>query len=130
MQASVSSVDDTGHAIALLLTFRCLGGLVGLAIGSTIFSSIFGSAIATVGELPDSLSLLSDPHNAIAFIPIMRTVNLPADVIAPVLNAYLTAMRGVFYAMIGFSGFGLVTSLLTEELSLQRTERGRQQFET
>lgn len=130
MQASVSSVDDTGHAIALLLTFRCLGGLVGLAIGSTIFSSTFGSAIATVGELPDSLSLLRDPHNAVAFIPIMRTVNLPLEVIAPVLQAYLSAMRGVFYAMLGFSGLGLVTSLLTEELSLQKTERGRQHFET
>ncbi|KAI1658339.1 MFS general substrate transporter [Daldinia decipiens] len=130
MQASVLSVDDTGHAIALLLTFRCLGGLVGLAIGSTIFSSTFGSAIATVGELPDSLSLLRDPHNAVAFIPIMRTVNLPLEVIAPVLQAYLSAMRGVFYAMLGFSGLGLVTSLLTEELSLQRTERGRQHFET
>ncbi|KAI1800539.1 MFS general substrate transporter [Daldinia bambusicola] len=130
MQASVASVDDTGHAIAMLLTFRCLGGLVGLAIGSTVFSSTFGSAIAAVGELPDSLSLLRDPHNAIAFIPVIRTVDLPADVIAPVLYAYLSAMRGVFYAMIGFSGFGLVTSLFTEELSLQRTERGRQHFET
>ncbi|KAF3061960.1 putative transporter C3H1.06c [Daldinia childiae] len=130
MQASVSSVDDTGHAIALLLTFRCLGGLVGLAIGSTIFSSTFGSAIATIGELPDSLSLLRDPHNAVAFIPIMRTVNLPLEVIAPVLQAYLSAMRGVFYAMLGFSGLGFVSSLLTEELTLQKTERGRQHFET
>ncbi|KAI0152111.1 MFS general substrate transporter [Hypoxylon sp. NC0597] len=130
MQASVPSVDDTGHAIMLLLTFRCLGSLVGLAIGSTVFSSVFEQAIAAVEELPDSLSVLSDAHNAVAFIPTLRTLNLPADVIAPVTEAYLTSMRAVFYVVVGFSGLGLVTSLFTEELSLQRTDRGRQQFET
>ncbi|KAI2620646.1 MFS general substrate transporter [Hypomontagnella submonticulosa] len=130
MQASVPSVDDTGHAIALLLTFRCFGGLVGLAIGSTVFNSVFGLVIAAAGELPDALAVLRDAHNAIAFIPMLRTVDLPAEAIAPVLEAYLTSMRAVFYTIMGFSGFGLVTSLFTEELSLQRTDRGRQQFET
>ncbi|KAI4860989.1 MFS general substrate transporter [Hypoxylon rubiginosum] len=130
MQASVPSVDDTGHAIALLLTFRCLGGLVGLAIASTVFNSLFGAAIAAVGELPDALGALRDPHNAVAFVPQLRALDLPADVVAPVLEAYTTSTRGIFYAMLGFSGFGLLTSLLTRELSLQRTDRGRQQFET
>ncbi|KAI1764223.1 MFS general substrate transporter [Hypoxylon sp. FL1150] len=129
MQASVSGVDDIGHAIALLLTIRCLGGLIGLGIASTIFSSLFGTAIAAVGELPDALGALKDPHNAVAFVPQLRTLDLPADVLAPVLDAYTTSMRGIFYAMTGFSGFGLLTSLLTKEISLQRTERGRQQFE-
>ncbi|KAI1137810.1 major facilitator superfamily domain-containing protein [Hypoxylon sp. FL0543] len=129
MQASVPNVDDTGHAIMLLLTFRCLGSLVGLAIGSTVFSSVFGQAIAAVGELPDSLGALRNAHNAVAFIPTLRTLNLPADVITPVVEAYLTSMRAIFYVVIGFSGLGLVTSLFTEELSLQRTDRGRQQFE-
>ncbi|KAI2621171.1 MFS general substrate transporter [Hypoxylon sp. NC1633] len=130
IQASVPSVDDTAHAIALLLTVRCFGSLVGLAIGSTIFNSVFGPAIAAVGELPDALGVLRDPHQAIAFIPMLRTLDLPADVVAPVLQAYVTAMRAIFYAMIAFSGLGFVTSLATEELTLQRTERGRQQFET
>ncbi|KAI1460396.1 MFS general substrate transporter [Annulohypoxylon moriforme] len=129
-QASVPSVDDTGHAIALLLTMRCLGGLVGLAIGSTVFSSVFGSVIATVGELPDSLAALRDAHDAVAFIPTLRTLDLPADIFDPIIQAYLTSMRAVFYVMVGFSGLGFVTSLFTEELSLQRTDRGRQAFET
>ncbi|KAI1450638.1 MFS general substrate transporter [Annulohypoxylon stygium] len=130
MQASVPSVDDTGHAIALLLTMRCLGGLVGLAIGATVFSSVFGSVIATIGDLPDSLAALRDAHDAVAFIPMLRTLDLPSDILDPVVHTYLTAMRAVFYVMIGFSGLGFVTSLFTEELSLQRTDRGRQAFET
>ncbi|KAI1097502.1 MFS general substrate transporter [Jackrogersella minutella] len=131
MQASVPSVDDTGHAIALLLTFRCLGGLVGLAVGSTVFSSVFARAAAAAAELPGTpLGALADGHAAIAFIPTLRTLDLPADVLAPVLLAYLSAMRAVFYVMIAFSALGLLTSLLTEELTLQKTDRGRQRFET
>ncbi|KAI0841172.1 MFS general substrate transporter [Hypoxylon sp. FL0890] len=128
--ASVPNVDDTGHAIMLLLTFRCLGSLVGLAIGSTVFSSVFGEAIAAVGELPDSLGVLRNAHNAVAFIPTLRTLNLPADVIAPIIEAYLTSMHAIFYVVIGFSGLGLLTSLFIEELSLQKTDRSRQQFES
>lgn len=129
MQASVPSADDTGHAIAIMLTFRCLGGLIGLAICSTVFNSVFAHAITAVGHLPDELAVLRNPPDAIAFIPMLRELNLPADVIAPVLEAYLSAMRAIFYAMLGFSGLGFVISFFTEELSLQKTERGRQQFE-
>ncbi|KAI0172153.1 MFS general substrate transporter [Hypoxylon sp. FL1284] len=133
MQASVPGVDDMGHAIAVLLTIRCLGGLIGLAVASTIFSSTFGSAIAALQDaapLPDALAPLRDPHNAVAFVPNLRTVDLPAEVLDSVIGVYTTALRAVFYAMVGFSGFGLLTSLLTKEISLQRTERGRQRFET
>lgn len=130
MQASVPSADDTGHAIAIMLTFRCLGGLVGLAICSTIFNSVFAPAITAVRNLPPELAVLRNPPDAIAFIPMLRDVHLPADVIAPVLHAYLVAMRAIFYAMLGFSGLGFAISFFTEELTLQKTDRGRQHFET
>jgi hypothetical protein len=45
LQASVVRVDDTGVAIGMLLTFRLLGELIGLAICSTTFSSYFSRAI-------------------------------------------------------------------------------------
>lgn len=129
MQASVPSVDDTGLAIGLLLSFRLLGGLVGLAVGSTIFSSVFTSSIAAIGELPGSLAVLRDANEAIGFIPKLRTLDLPREVLDPVLEAYLTAMRAIFYVMTGFGGLGFVSSVFTEELSLQKTDLGRQRFE-
>ncbi|KAI0011563.1 MFS general substrate transporter [Xylariaceae sp. FL0662B] len=129
VQASVPTVDDTGAAICLLLTFRIFGGLIGLAIGSTIFNSVFGSSIAAIGELPDSLASLRDAHNAISFIPMLRTLDLSPEIIGPVLRVYLMSMRAIFYAMVGFSGLGLVISLFTEELSLDRKELGQQRFE-
>ncbi|KAI1073952.1 MFS general substrate transporter [Whalleya microplaca] len=129
VQASVPTVDDTGAAICLLLTFRVSGGLVGLSIGSTLFSSVFGSSIAAIGELPDSLAALRDAHNAVSFVPILRTLDVAPDIIGPVLQVYLTSVRAIFYTMLGFSGLGFVSSLFTEELSLDRTELGRQRFE-
>lgn len=129
MQASVPSVDDTGLAIGLLLTFRLLGGLVGLAVGSTLFNNVFTSAIADIRDLPGSLAILRDGSEAIAFIPHLRTLGVAREVLNPVLNAYLTAMRAIFYAMTGFGVVGLLSSVFIGEHTLQKTDLGRQRFE-
>ncbi|TPX16139.1 uncharacterized protein E0L32_004134 [Thyridium curvatum] len=129
MQASVPSVDDTGAAIGVSLAVRLLGGLIGLAIGSTVFSSVFASSIAAVSELPGSLSILRDANQAIGFIPTLRTLDIPHGELTPVLDAYLEAMRAIFYTMTGFGAAGFASSLFTEELTLNKTERGRQAFE-
>lgn len=129
MQASVPSVDDTGLAIGLSLSFRLFGGLVGLAIGSTTFSNVFASSIAAIAELPGELSALRNGNEAISFIPKLRTLDISHDELQPVLGAYLTAMRAIFYAMTAFGGVGFASSLFTEELTLDKTEMGRQRFE-
>jgi hypothetical protein len=128
MQASVSDVNDTGLVIGLLLVIRQLGGVVGLALSSTIFNSVFTSSINHL-ELPDSLATVRDASQAIAFIPQLRSLNVPADVLGPVLQAYAASMRAVFYTMTGLSAAGLFTSLFIEDVSLKRTELGRQRFE-
>ena len=129
MQASVPSVDDTGLAIGLSLSIRLFGGLVGLAIGSTTFSNVFASSIAAIEELPGELAVLRNGNEAIGFIPTLRTLDIPHSELQPVLGAYLTAMRAIFYAMTAFGGVGFVTSLFTEELTLEKADLGRQRFE-
>ncbi|KAK3692829.1 major facilitator superfamily domain-containing protein [Podospora appendiculata] len=129
IQASVPCVDDTGLAIGLLMTCRCLGGLVGLALSSTIFSSVFASSIAAIAELPASMTILRNPNAAVSFIPVLRTLGLSREALEPVLQAYLAALRAIFYAMTAFGGLGLVTAVFTEELVLDKHERGRQHFE-
>ncbi|KAK1953604.1 MFS transporter [Colletotrichum sublineola] len=129
LQASVVRVDDTGLAIGILLTFRLLGGLVGLSICSTVFSSYFARAIRDIGALPSAAEHLRDTEAAVAFIPQLRALDLPEDTLLPIVQAYLTSIRAIMYTMMGFSGLGLLTSFFTSELSLQRTERGQQQFE-
>lgn len=130
MQASVSNVDDTGLVIGLVQSIRLFGGLVGLAVGSTIFNSVFASSIAgSLQSLPDTLSVLKDANVAIGFIPKLKTLNLPGEDLHSVQDAYLSAMRTIFYAMSGFGGVGFLCSIFIEELTLEKTELGRQQFE-
>ncbi|KAK2024332.1 MFS general substrate transporter [Colletotrichum zoysiae] len=129
LQASVVRVDDTGLAIGILLTFRLFGGLVGLSICSTVFSSYFARAIRDIGALPSAAGHLRDTEAAVAFIPQLRTLDLSEDALLPIVQAYLTSIRAIMYTMMGFSGLGLLTSFFTSELSLQRTERGQQKFE-
>lgn len=67
LQASVPNVDDTGLAVGLLVSFRLFGALVGLAMGSAIFGSVFTQAVEQLeGDLPQPLwSTLSSGNEAI-----------------------------------------------------------------
>lgn len=129
LQASVVRVDDTGLAIGMLLTFRLLGGLVGLAICSTVFSSNFAPAIEAIADLPASLANLKNPEAAVAFIPQLNTVSLPHHTLVSIRQAYLVSIWKILYTMIGFAGLGLLSSFFVGDLSLQKTDRGQQQFE-
>jgi MFS family permease len=129
MQASVRNVDDTGLAIGLLLTVRLLGGLVGLAVAATIFSTVFSTSISSVGRLTGPLTPLNNADEAIAFITELRKLDVPSEVLDPVLKVYLKSFRAIYYTMTGIGGLGFITSLFTEELALRQTELGQQRFE-
>ncbi|KAK8115463.1 Major facilitator superfamily domain- general substrate transporter [Apiospora sp. TS-2023a] len=132
IQASLKNVDDTGIAVSLLLSFRVLGGIVGLAIGSAIFNSIFAQHVPAIRSIPgsDALGLPQTAGEAIGFIPALRTIQLSGEDLRTVQEAYLAAMRTIFYAMTGFAGSGLLSSLFIQELDFQKDDRGRQQFES
>ncbi|PNY26684.1 Major facilitator superfamily transporter [Tolypocladium capitatum] len=129
IQASLKSVDDTGMAVTLLITFRLLGGLTGLAIGSTMFSNAFAPYVHLIKGYPDSMALPNDASQAIGFIPHLRTINLPPETMEITQQAYLASLRQLFYAMTGFSFLGFLSSLFIEELSIQSTDLGQQRFE-
>lgn len=129
IQASVNDVNDTGLAIAQLLTFRLLGGLVGLSIGSTVFNTVFSDAMSSFHRPAGPLDVLNNAKDAIAFIPELRKVDISREVLDGVVGIYLKSFRAVFYTMTGLGGLGLVTSLFIKDLDLDRTDRGRQHFE-
>jgi hypothetical protein len=125
LQASVVHIGDTGLAIGILLTFRLLGGLVGLSICSTIFSSYFSRSLETIGSLPISLEHLRDPETAVAFIPQLRALDLPDSTLKPIIYAYMTSIRALMYAMTGFASLGFLSSLFIQDLTLEKTEMGQ-----
>lgn len=132
MQASVDNVDDTGLATSLLLFVRFVGSLVGLALASTTFTTQFAHSIRPLlPSLQGPFSPLRNVDQAIAFIARLRGLQDQVDpvVLRDVLAVYSTSFRTVFYVMAAFSVVGLLTSLLTQELTLKRAETGAQGFE-
>ncbi|KAJ2982563.1 hypothetical protein NUW58_g6417 [Xylaria curta] len=129
MQASVVHVDDTGLAVGMLVVFRLFGALIGLAIGSTAFSSEFEKHIVALGPLPEQLSALNDASQAVAFLPTFRTLELPAELTDNVIGVYLQSFKAVWYILAAFSALGFIGSLFIKDLSLERDDVGRQGFE-
>ncbi|KAF9878810.1 Major facilitator superfamily domain, general substrate transporter [Colletotrichum karsti] len=129
-QASVKHADDEGLATANFLTIRMFGALVGLAICSPIFNTVFSTSIsgATV-DLAGPLAPLREASNAVNFIGELRTLEVPASTLNQVLQVYLESFKAIFYTMAALGGLGLVSSVFLEELELRRKDRGNQQFE-
>lgn len=82
-----------------------------------------------MGTLPMSLQHLQDPEVIIAFIPQLRGIELPENVLQPAIDAYLVSMKGIVYAITGFASLGLLSSFLIRELTLEIDEIGQEQFE-
>ncbi|EEA22325.1 hypothetical protein TMatcc_008236 [Talaromyces marneffei ATCC 18224] len=131
MQASAPTAEDQGLAVGVLVSFRLFGALVGLAIGSTAFSSTFGYGIAGLGSnLPEAVAILKDPNQAIGFIPHLRQFqNLSPEELHAIQSVYRDSMQTIWYILTGFCAFGFLTSLLTASLTLETEELGRQHFD-
>jgi hypothetical protein len=129
LQASVEDANDGGRIVGLLVIVRFLGGVLGLAIGSATFNSGFTGQIASFEPLPVELIQLSDPHQAIGFIPTLRTLTLDMNTTNRLIDAYRIPFRTMWIVFTAISSAGLITSLLTKQLDLEKEDLGRQQFD-
>ncbi|KAH8899581.1 MFS general substrate transporter [Thozetella sp. PMI_491] len=129
LQASVKHVDDTGLAAGILIVVRLFGALVGLAVGSAIFNSVFEKTIGTVNPFPAAIEILKDPSQAIMFIPNLRALDLSPETMRSIVEAYRVPFRGIWIFLTCLSGAGLAASLFLKELNLENEELGRQRFD-
>lgn len=129
MTASVQQADDMGIAAGILVSFRLFGALIGLAICSSVFNNVFEQRIASIGTLPPSIELLKDVREAISFIPTLRVIDLQPRILEHVIEAYRVSMMAVFLTLAGIGAVGFFASLFTGELTIEREDLGRQQFE-
>ena len=133
VQASVPTADDQGVAVGLVVFLRLFGGVIGVALGSTIFSSVFDNSIAALGELPGALAALRDSSKAISFIPQLRNphhLGVPSATLSSVIDVYSKSFRMIWFVLIGFAGLGLVLALFTKEETMENEDLGRQHFES
>lgn len=122
-------VDDAGLAIGIMVSFRMFGSMTGLAIGSTVFHSVFEKRIAKLGELPGNLAILQDVREAVGFIPSLREIDHSVPVYSAVIECYRVSFMAVFLALAGMGVMGFIFSFFIKELSLENEEVGRQGFE-
>jgi MFS family permease len=126
--ASVRRVDDVGLAAGMLVTARFVGSLLGLAICSTIFSSLFQKGLSLLKDLPEQLAVLEDASQAVSFIPRLREINVSEDIMHVVTGAYEDAFQTIWVVLAAFSGLAALLSVLTRENSLEKDDVGRQGF--
>ncbi|KAI1652396.1 MFS general substrate transporter [Daldinia decipiens] len=129
LQASLPNADDMGLAAGILVSFRLFGGLIGLAICSTVFNNVFGSQIDLLGPLPGGLAILNDVREAVGLVPLLRDRNMTAELLDKVIEAYRMSVSAVFWTLAGIAGVGFLPSLLSKEKSLESEELGKQQLE-
>ncbi|KAF1961793.1 MFS general substrate transporter [Byssothecium circinans] len=127
-QTSVADVNDYGIAAGVLVCFRLFGGLIGLALCAGVFNNVFERRISTLEFIPHELEMLMNVREAISFIPTLREINLEHGILSPILEVYSQCFKAVFWTLTGTGALGLLTSFFIEDLTLEKTDIGRQQF--
>lgn len=130
MQASASNVDDQALAVGTLVAFRLFGALIGLAIASTVFASVFDRSIPALQPLPAAAIPLGQASQAIGFIPTLKGLGIPPDVLDGIIKVYKESFRVVWYVMAGFACLGLFSSFFIKENSIEIEETGKQHLQT
>lgn len=126
--ASVRRVDDEGLAAGMLVTARFVGSLLGLAICSTVFNSMFEKGLSSLKELPEQIIILGDASQAVGFIPQLREVHVSEDIMQVVTGAYEDAFQTIWVVLAAIAGLAALLSVLTRQNSLEKDDVGRQGF--
>lgn len=130
MQASAGSVQDQGLAVGILVGSRLFGALIGLAIESTVFASVFEKSISPFEPLPDVAAALSQASQAVGFIPNLRGLDVSPEVLTGIVKAYRDTFQVIWYVMAAFGCVGFAASLFIEEKSIESEETGNQHRKT
>ena len=99
---------------------RQAGGIVGVSIGSTIFSNIFASGVKKLPPLSLWLAPCKSASAAIDFIPMSRTLVVDPVFKREVLKIQAERRKWIWIGMAVVSGFVLLTGLLVEGLTLKK----------
>ncbi|KAJ5259398.1 MFS general substrate transporter [Penicillium angulare] len=126
--ASVRRVDEEGLAAGMLVTVRFIGSVLGLAICSTVFNSMFGNRISSLKDFPGQIAVLEDPSQAVSFIPNMRKIHISDDVMRVVTAAYEDAFQTIWLVLAAIAAVAALLSFMTRHTSLEKDDVGRQGF--
>ena len=118
-------VNQAGTATGMLVFFRNLGSTIGVGAGSSIFTSQFRTHFARA-KLDYTAFGMENSQNAIDRIPGLHALSVSSEMMRSLLQVYSDSFKGVCIFMTVVTGIGLLTTLVTKELSFETEEEGRQ----
>ncbi|KAJ2897727.1 hypothetical protein IWW38_001618 [Coemansia aciculifera] len=108
---------DMATGTTLFVAIRTLGGGVGLTVFQTVQQNKMASAVAKLISLhPEHADIISQAiHNQ----AVIRASSTPPEIRAALIEAYVVALRGVFYAAIPFAAMIFVLSIFVRHIPLR-----------
>ncbi|KAI5801600.1 major facilitator superfamily domain-containing protein [Peziza echinospora] len=126
IQASASE-ENTAYAVAIYSFLRAYGQSLGVAIGGVIFQN---ALISKLSKTPGLNELAGDyAKDAVALVEAIKMMPHNAPGRAELIKAYAESLQVVWMAMIGFAVVGLLISLFTEGLALDRALGSKHKLE-
>lgn len=112
----------------MLVTARFLGSLIGLTVCSTVFSSMFHKGLSSLESLPEQVAVLEDASQAVGFIPWLREIQVPEEIMHRVIGVYEDAFQTIWVVLAALAALGVLAALCMKERSLEKEDTGRQGF--
>ena len=119
--------EDIGIATATITLMRSIGQAFGVAIGGTIFQNQFDFYVhraIKAGSIPQAMLVLGSQaagaYDAIKLMP--ETVQVAYQYV------YSDSLRVLWYVMTAIGGLGLIASLFSKNLSMNRSSKAKQSF--
>lgn len=125
IQASCSDAD-VAYAVAMMTFLRELGQSFGVAIGGIIFQNSFKSRLLRLPSV--ATHAVEYSTNAVALVQIIRSMPDALPEREQIVGAYVDSLRIVWISICAFAFVGLLSSLVTEELPLDREHEPEQGF--
>jgi hypothetical protein len=73
--------------------------------------------------------MLRNSASAVGFIPQLREIVVPQELLESIVTAYADSLRSIWYVLAAFAALGAIASVFLKELSLESEETGRQNWE-
>lgn len=144
MQADAAAVEDQSLAVGILVAFRLFGALVVLAIGSTVFASVFERSLASSsssgmiggGALPsDVVDALASSSGSLALVPRLQDLlgedlsSSPSEVLRKMIRVYSETWQTIWYVTAALGCLGFAASWFIRESSIDTEDLGRQHIQ-
>ncbi|KAF3926324.1 hypothetical protein AA313_de0201265 [Arthrobotrys entomopaga] len=125
---AAAPVGDTGYAVAMFSFLRAGGQTFGVAIGGMAFQNFLKSKLNRFPELAPMASEYAKDAAALVEVIKATPFGQPDHFRENLVWAYAAALKNVWLVFLAFAVIGLILSVFTEDLSLDREHDTDQGF--